>query len=215
MAKDDIVVINQPGLEQRTSKTGRVRYTIKVRSEPVIFNLDPKQIGATVTQSIIHHLRERVRNISAQASPATIEWRKVAAKAYAAGKPWAMRRFSGGRTGATAPTESTTALNNSGRFVNSIVGNASNDGAWRVNVAANRLDARTADVQRFWNRLVELVPEFGDPRRLLESDIVRKGIDRARADMIKKAQATTTQLQISIIRSILGLGRQVADILAG
>lgn len=211
---DDVVVINE-GLEQRTSKSGKTRYTIKVRSEPVIFNLDPKAIGATVAQGIIHHLRERVRGITAEAAPATIAARKVLAKAYAAGKPWALQRLSGGRTGATPPTDSTKAMNHSGRFVNSITGNVSSDGAWRINVAANRLDARTGNVQRFWSRLVELVPEFGDSKRLLESDIVRKSIERASSDMIKKANATTGKLQVQLIRSILGLGKQVSSILAG
>jgi hypothetical protein len=215
MSTDNVVVINQ-GLESRTSKSGRVRYAIRVKSEPVLFNLDPKQIGATVTQAIIHHLRERVKGVTAIAPPATLKAREVEARAYKAGKPWALRRFSGGRTGATPPIEgSTAALNSSGRFANSIVGNASNDGSWRINVAANRFDARTGNVTRFWNRLVELVPEFGDSRRLMTSDIVRKSVERASSDMIKKAQATTTKLQISMIRSILGLGRQIADIITG
>jgi hypothetical protein len=211
---DDVVVINE-GLESRTSKSGKTRHTIKVRSEPVILNLDPKAIGATVTQAIIHHLREKVRGITAEAAPATIAARKVLAKAYAAGKPWAMKRVSGGRTGVTPPTDSTKAMNNSGRFVNSIVGNASSDGAWRINVAANRLDARTGNVQRFWSRLVQLVPEFGDPKRLLESDIVRKGIERARDGMVKKASAATGKLQIQVIRSLLGIGKQISEIAAG
>src|ERR1041385_1737674 len=106
MGKEDVIFINQynsASLEQRTSGTGKVRYVIKTSSEPVAFNLDPKQIGANVTAAIIQHLRNAVKSITAEAAPNTIKARKVEAKAYAAGKPWAVKRYSGGKTGATPP----------------------------------------------------------------------------------------------------------------
>lgn len=217
MGKDDVVIINQPGnLEQRTSKTGKVRYVITMKTEPVIFNLDPKRMGAEVAKAIVHHLRERVKGIAQQAAPATLKARKVAAKAYALGKPWALRRYSGGRTGPKPPDESSQAFYDSGRFADSIVGSASSDGIWRVNVAANRLsDTDSGGASRIFARLVELVPEFGDTSLLLQNDIVRKSIEKATAGIVSKAKETSKSLVWEAFRATLELAEQVGDLIAG
>lgn len=214
MASEDVVVINQ-GLEQRTSKTGKQRYTIKVSSEPVIFNLDPKALGAPVAQAIAHHFRERIKGIAAKAAPATIKAREVAARAFAAGKPWAMKRYSGGRTGAMAPDQSYSLFNDSGRFAQSITANASSGGAWRVNVAANRLSGDPGSVAKIYARLVELVPEFGNPALLMQNDVLKRTIEKATQQMITKARMQTGKLQVQLIRSILGLAGQVGELMAG
>lgn len=216
MAKDDVVIINQPGnLEQRTSRSGKVRYTLAVKSDPVVFNLNDREIARPLTEAIIHHLKSSVKAISEQASPATIEARKVAAKAYAAGKPWALRQFSGGKTGATPPDASSTrAFNFSGRFVNSIVGNFSKDGVWRINVAANRLNPQFGDVTRIWNRLVQLVPEFGDPSLLLRNDFIKRKAEEAANNIRKKASATKVDLAISLAEKFFRVAGQLGDVIA-
>lgn len=214
---DDVAVLNNYGLEQRTSSSGKVRYTIKVVAEPLAINLDPKTLGAPVAQAIAHHLRERIRSIAAVASPRTIKARESAERAFRAGKSWAMKRYAGGRTGAKDPNQTNRAFNDSGRFADSIVANASKDGAWRINVAANRLDEKTAGaagVQRIWQRLVEYVPELGSPAKLLESDIIRASIKRAQTEMIKKTKATSTKLQISLVKSLFDTARIVGDLLS-
>ena len=126
---DDVMVINQ-GYEVRTSKSGKQRVVITVKSEPVIFNTDPKALGQPIAQAIINHFREKIKGITATAALNTLKARAVEARAYAAGKPWAVKRFNGGRTGATPPKDSTTALNHSGRLANSITGNASFCSIW-------------------------------------------------------------------------------------
>jgi hypothetical protein len=215
MGKDDVWVINA-GLEQRTAKSGRQRYTIAVKSEPVIVNLDPKKLGQPIAQAIAHHFREKVAGIAVQAAANTIRARKTAAKAYAEGKAWALKRYSGGRTGPMAPNQSDRAFNDSTRFEKTIVATAGNDGRWRVNVAANRLaDATSGGAERVWARLVQLVPEFGNPALLLEDDIIRKSIEKATKGMLTKAQMTTGKLQVQLIRSIIGLVEQGADLIAG
>lgn len=209
-----VFVLNQ-GLESRTSKSGKQRFTITVKSEPLIFNTDPKTLGAPVAHAIAHHFRERIRGITAIASPATLRARKSAAKAFAAGEAWAVKRYSGGRTGPMAPHQSDRAFNDSGRFASTITANASKDGMWRINVAANRLSGDTTTVERIWNRLVQLVPEFANPAMLMENDLLRRSIEKATRDAIKKAKATSRKLELGVVRQLFSIGRQVGEILAG
>jgi hypothetical protein len=196
MGRDDIVVINQPGLEQRTSiKTGKVRFVVRTKSEPVVFNLNAQELGGEIAVALAHYFREKVKGITAQASPATIKARERFAKAAAAGKSWATKRYSGGKTGAMAPNQSTALFNDSGRFAQSIQAAAQSKGGWRINVAANRLDPRTANggvagVEKIWGRLVQLVPAFADVGIAFADDMVLKARARAQQNMIQKQRAT-------------------------
>lgn len=209
---DSVVVLNE-GYELRTSKTGKTRATIVVRSEPIVINTDPKALGAPVAAAIVHHFREKIAGIAAVAAPATLKARKVAAKAFAEGKSWAMKRYSGGKTGPMAPNQSDRAFNDSGRSVKTITANASSDGAWRVNFAANRLSAATSGgVQRIYDKLISFVPELANPALLLENDIVRKGIEKSMAAMITKQQASSSKLGLEIVRQVIDIGRQLAEI---
>jgi hypothetical protein len=211
MATDDVIVINQ-GYEVRTSKSGKQRVTVVVKSEPVIINTDPKALGRPVAAAIVHHLREKVAGISAKAAANTLRARATELATFVRGAPWVMKRFSGGKMGSLPPNQSDRAFNNSGRFAKSITGNASSDGSWRINVAANRLDSSTSGgVERIYQKLLEYVPEFGDPGKLLENDIVRKSIERSMQDMIKKAEATSKSLGIGVARGIFELVRAAAE----
>ena len=200
---DPVLILNR-GLEERKTRSGKSRFAIRIDSEPIIINNDPKSLGKPVAEAIAHHFRERIRGITEIASAATLKARTVAAKAYAEGKQWAIKRYSGGRIGALAPNQSDRAFNDSGRFANSIVANASSDGAWRINVAASRLNPETAGsggVQRIWNRLVELVPEFGDPALLLSGNAILKRVIESivKEQHIKKGKMSTgapSQLQV-------------------
>lgn len=174
MADSDIVIVNQP-LKRRESKSGKVRFTIEIQSEPLIFNLDPKTMEASFATAIADELRARVQGITQDAPEATLTARKVEAKAYADGKPWALKRFAGGKLGAMPPNQTTRAFNNSGRFAKSIVAMAKL-GKWTVNVAANRLDPTTGNVDRIWARLVSLVPAFVQPALLNSAPKVAKSV---------------------------------------
>lgn len=197
MGRDDVVVINQPGLEQRTYiKTGKVRFVIRTKSEPVVFNLNAQELGGEIAVALAHYFREKVKGITQQAAPATIKARERFAKAAAAGKTWATKRYSGGRTGASTPNQSTALFNDSGRFAQSIQAAAQSKGGWRINVAANRLDPRTANnggtaaVERIWGRLVQLVPAFADVGIAFASDELLRARARAQQNMIQKQRAT-------------------------
>lgn len=170
----DVVVIHQ-ALRRRESKTGKARYTIDIKSEPLIYNLDPQLLGAPAAQAMADTLRAKIQGITAEAAPATLHYRKEAGYAYKAGASWALRRYSGGKLGAMPPGQGTKAFNDSGRFAAGIVAQARKD-KWVVNVPANRLDPKTGNVDRIWRRLVELVPEFANQKLLLDSPVVNRAI---------------------------------------
>lgn len=211
---DDILVINEGAkLESHTSKSGKTRFTVTIQSEPVVFNFDPHLLGAPVAQAIAHHFRERVKQISAVASPATIKAREAAAKAFQRGEAWATKRYGGGRTGPMEPNQSNRLFNDSGRFAETITANAGRkDAVWRVNVAANRLSGDPGTVQRIWKRLVELVPEFGNPALLLGNDVIRASIKRAQGDMVRKAGKTTGKLQVGVAKALFRTVKSLANI---
>jgi hypothetical protein len=187
------ITINR-GLEERRSRSGKVRRTIRIDAEPMTINVDPKMLGQPIANAIAHHFRERIRGITEKASPATIRMRQTAAKAFAAGEAWALKRYSGGRTGAKPPNQSDRLFNDSGRFADSIAANASSDGAWRVNVAGNRLDDSFAD--RIWNRLVQLVPEFANLSLLFDGNsLLRRTMENVSRERIKIGRNAATQFQ--------------------
>jgi hypothetical protein len=201
----DVVVVNE-GYEIRSTKGGTNRVVITVSAESLIHNLDPKTLGRGPAQAIAHHFRERIREISAAAAPATIKARQVAARALDAGREWAQRRYSGGRLGEMRPNESDRAFNDSGRLAEGIVANGSSDGVWRVNVPANRFqDSMTGGIDRIWRKLVSLVPEFANPELLLSQDLISASIQKAQRDMVTKTAAATHNLGIEVVLAALEL----------
>jgi len=199
----EIIILNQP-LRRRESKSGKARYTIEIRSEPLIFDPDrvEKQLCAQVAESIAATLRDQVQAISQTAAPATIKARKVAAKAYAQGKPYAVKRYSGGKIGAIPPGSGDKLFNDSGRFARSIVAAPSKSG-YTVNVAANRL---TDDVAvAMFARLAELVPSFRDQRRLLEDPRV---VDALKVPLVNKLPETQDQVSQARAKAVGGVSLQ-------
>lgn len=215
MGKDDIFVINDvPGqLRGQTLKSGKVKYHVKITTEPVFINLDAAQLAGQMAQMVALHLRERVKAITATASTATLKAREVAQKAYAAGKPWALKRYAGGKTGARTPNQSDKLFNDSGRFAESIVARGDKNGNFRVNVAANRLSGDASTVSRIWTRLVELVPEFADMNALMSSsDIVAARVKAAR-EMIKKGPMSDKGVTFGqVLDFAKGLGNLVRNV---
>lgn len=215
MADNDVIILNQPNnLTRRESSTGRVRYTIEVKSEPLIHSFDPKTMGGVVAAAIAEELRRQVKGITQQASAATLRARATAAKAFSAGKSWATRAYSGGKMGAMAPNQSNRSWNDSGRFAAGIVAQAKDD-EWKINIPGNRLDPTQlrggdAGVQRVWRHLVELVPAFENTALLFQEQGVQAAVQQSLEGMIVKARETRDQLlearakaAISLFRSTL------------
>lgn len=203
---DAPLVINSP-LRARTSASGKTRYTIDIKSEPIIHDLRDETLGATVAAALAHALRTRILDIATEASTATMARRKTAAIAIARGEPWATKRYSGGKLGLMPPTLGSKAFNDSGRFARSIAA-AFRGGKWIVNVAANRLNPDLANVERIWSRLVELVPAFGQPQMLAEDDGVQAAIGRGIEAAIVKANETRDELSAARIRAYLSIAQK-------
>jgi hypothetical protein len=79
---DNVHVINQP-FTTRTSASGRQRTTIEVSSEPLVVNLDPKQLGRGVAMAIADTLRSAIKGITQVATESTQRARENAAKQFA------------------------------------------------------------------------------------------------------------------------------------
>lgn len=218
MANDDILILNNLGnLKQRKSSTGRVRYTVEVKSEPLVHNLDPKTLGSTVASAIAEELRRQVKAITQQASKSTLDARQRAAKAFGAGASWAAKAYGGGKIGAMPPNQSSRAWNDSGRFAAGIVAQAKDD-SWTINIPANRLNPTLLrdgelGVARMWRSLVALVPAFENTALLFQTDGVKKGVDTSIRALITKAGEMRDQLTAQRARAMLGLTKQIGGAL--
>lgn len=169
-ASDHIVTLNDYShlsVEQRTRSSGKQHVTMTVKSEVVVVNCDPDAIGKPVAEAIAKAIADGIRAISEVAKEGTLAARKAAAAALARGEAWAVKKYSGGRTGTTPPNQSDRAYNDSGRLANGITANASTkNGTFTINAPANRLDPATFTgdgFQRMVDRLVELVPALRNP----------------------------------------------------
>lgn len=200
MADDDVHVLGAATLRERirTNRAGvsKSKFTIEVSGDSIGIGLDPKAYGSPVAAAIAELFKERIRSIASMAAPATVAAREAAKKALARGEAWATKRYGGGKMGTREPAQSDRLFNDSGRFAESIVvGSQPNDANFTINVAANRLSPGTLNgnalgaLERIWQRLVQLVPEFGDPKKLMDSIPVRRSVDQALQSNIMVAVA--------------------------
>lgn len=177
----------------RTRPSGKARCTVEFKSEALAVNTDPALWGAPVADALAKVLREQIAAIPQRASAATEDARKVAKTAFRKGKAWAMRRYSGGRIGAMEPDavspEAPRLMNDSGRFVRSLVARLTRDRSMFVlNVAVNRLDNERVR-ERVFAILTQWVPGFSDPRSLASDPAVRGAMLDAMAGAVTKQSA--------------------------
>jgi hypothetical protein len=204
-------IINQ-GLEMRTNASGKTRFTVRVVSEPLVITTDAAFLAMKPAVAMAEFLRQKVAAISAKASPNTLRARHTALAAFVQGKEWAQKRYSGGRIGSIPPLRSEQAFNDSGRFQKSIRASKSKDGSWRIDVAANRLDPTTShSFERVWNRLVELVPEFGQG---IATSVVQEGIAWSMRNMIRKESARSSRLSLAVVREAFKVAENLASLFA-
>lgn len=153
----------------RTSAAGNtaVRYSMSIKADPILHNLSQVDLGRGPAEAIVAILQRQFREVSERVRPATELKRAQAVGALARGAAWAVRRYTGGKTGGTAPNQSSPPrmFNDSGRLRGGIFArwNALEAG-WTINVPANRLDPATfpgGTFQAMVQRLTQLVPAFG------------------------------------------------------
>lgn len=83
MARDeDVMVLNDYGLTERTrtNKSGakKSRYTVTIKSEPLLVNTNPRDLGRGPAEAIAQHLRDSIAGITTIAAPNTLRARKTA-----------------------------------------------------------------------------------------------------------------------------------------
>jgi hypothetical protein len=181
----DTVVLNDFSgvtFEQRTrtSATGKtgVRYSLSIEAEPILHNLDGVYLGAKPAQAIRDLLEKQTRDIGEFIKPATKKAREKLKKAYAAGKDYAVKRYTGGRMGEKKPGDAGTDRIglDSGRLAKGwhVMQNPVEQ-SFTINVPQNRFTPETwggtmASLQQWVTRFVSLVPALADPKSILADD---------------------------------------------
>lgn len=192
----EVVVLNDFGNmrveeRQRTTSEGTTsRYTMTLTAEPIIHDFAALKLNPAVAKAIGELIKKQIGDIKEKASEATIEKRARAAEAYARGKPWALKRYAGGRTGGMPPESASydRLFNDSGRLAQSIavMQNPKEEG-FTINVAANRLHPETFTGDQFTRmitKLRELVPALRGGVEVLQDPTVREAIKDAQAEWI-------------------------------
>jgi hypothetical protein len=228
------IVLNDFGeLTKRQSKKkdgslGAVRYSATIDASPVVTRFDAKLLGKGPADAIAKHLRERVSGISAEASPATLKIRANDAKRLTGSlggersgpvkqSEWLRQRYAPVKKSASPPNQSTKMFNDSGRLAKGIAVGAAKGNAWIINVPATRFNPTTlnggeAALAKVYARLLELVPEFGDARKLRDVLSVRRAIKQATplidprlAGDLKKAAGKFLNQDISLRQIVDGI----------
>lgn len=199
----DVIVINAyaDGDVNLTRREGtlasgakrKARYAMDIKSEPLLFDLNELNIGNGVAEAWAQRIRDQINGIAVRASDATIAMRTKAAKAFANGESWALKRYSGGRMGARAPNQSDKLFNDSDRLAEGIAMRANlTDSSYTINFPANRFNREgfgrgyDAMVAKF----VELVPIL-DPKKALGDPAIEGAIKASMAAMIAKAESNS------------------------
>ena len=225
----EVVILNAPTLDdagnldtffaKRTGtlasgKQRKPRYTVEVRSQPLLFDLDEYMLGAKPAEAIRGIVADQIRHISEQASAATLAQRAKAATQFAAGLPSAQKRYSGGRIGPMAPNQSNRLFNDSGRMAEGVfVRQNPTDKTFTINLPANR-DFGQGDVAMF-ERFRSLVPGI-NPEWLASNRTFNNAVSESISDMIAKAEnATQAKLKMLAMqrrRALVAAGRALLSV---
>lgn len=215
MAADDVTLIGDWEsvlVKQRRSSTGRSRTTLEVVADPVLVDLNEQRLGQPIAEAIAEQVRASLLASQAMAAPSTVQQRGAAARAYAAGKPWAKRAYGGGKIGGTPPNPSSLQKGvDSGRLAKSLVMRfVPSAGMHILNVAANRLGPE------FRERRPEFVPWLitSIVQPSLSSERVSKAVHDSLGDAIVKVadgRAAARKRLVDNARALLDAGRGLAD----
>lgn len=207
-------LVGRLGRTNAAGVRGRARFSIEIRSEPLVFNFDELQLGQGPAMAAAAGLQKKIRAVTDPVKASTEVTRQRQRAAYERGEAWAKKRFGGPRLGPRPPTDSSRFLNFSDTFASSIVGTENRtEKSWTLNVAANRLDPRTSrnatEFAFITSALRRLVPEIDDPRLLGEMREVREAVSKSIDDMITTARKLNNKLRVQVLTqalSLLGLG---------
>ncbi len=204
----DIVILGAPTLTDRgepdiffakrggvtpTGKARKPRYTIEIRSEPVLLDLNDEMLGQETAVAIRDLISEQIRHITEPVKAATVRFRAKAKRSYDAGASWAQKRYSGGRIGPKPPDpNSRRKFNDSGRLAEGVfVRPNPKDKVFTVNLPTNRFNPEVSGVGvvlEWFSDLRRLVPAL-DPRKAVTYQPVQAAVKRDLDDMVVKAES--------------------------
>jgi hypothetical protein len=167
------------------------RYTIEVRSEPLLFDLNELSLGGKLAEVWAQRIRDNINGIAVRASDATIAMREKAAAAFQSGAGWARKRYAGGRIGAMAPNQSDKLFNDSGRTAAGVhVRQNLTDASYSVNLPANRFNREGfgAGYDAMVARFVSLVPML-DPKKAAGDPQIEAAIKESVNQMVTKLES--------------------------
>lgn len=170
-------------------------FTISIKATPVVLNFDGFALGRGPSKAIRDHLQQRIEGITQKAAPSTLAARSRAARgAYSPradkSKIDSNRRYQPTKNSATPPNQTDRLFNDSGRFAKGLaVAFTENKSSiasreFTINVPRIRLDPTTlgggvAALEKIYNKLTDLVPEFKNPALLRDVLGVRREIKKA------------------------------------
>jgi len=201
----------------------KARYTMELKSEPLLFELDELNLGNKLAEAWRDRIRDNVIGIAVPASKATQAMRKKAKAAFSAGAGWAMKRYSGGRMASLEPDQSDKLFNDSGRLADGIhVRPNLTDSSYTVNFPANRFNPTLfgAGYEAMVARFVSLVPML-DPKRALGDPAIEEAIKEGLGEMMSKAESNAesriasslAKLRAARLKLVAQLARLAADAL--
>lgn len=213
-------------LARRTGTTAagtkrKPRYTIEMKSEPILLNFDPYVLSNGPADALRAVISDQIRLNPGKVANATKARRARRAVEFAAGLPTALKRYSGGRTGAKPPNPSSDQFAvDSGRLHEGIfVRQNRTDKSYTVNVPASRLTTETGeftagDLSKFFARLVSLVPAL-DARYAANLPAVKRSVDEAINLLITKAEDVQRAKLQALRKAQLQLLRTAANLVLG
>lgn len=218
MAEQKTITIGQGFAErQRTTSSGtKSRFTTEIKAETVDVDLDEKLIAGPVALVLKDVLEKQIKAISEPASSGTILARKYAADAVAKDAPWAMRRYSGGKTGLKSPGKSDNLFNDSGRLAEGLSVRANpSENAFTINVPSNRFDPSTfaseASFREMLFKFKSLVPALAQPEKLLDNPDVQKTLKDGLANTLIHKNAEGGKSIVEAVKATRELFAQVDE----
>lgn len=222
--RDDIQILNDFSapegfrVRSRTSKrTGRVkrRISIEIEAQPVLFDLSEFRLGKGPAEAIRKAITDDFNALTEPAKLATRRFRERALLAFNRGERWALKRYSGGRTGPKPPAQSIRKFIDSGRLKDGLfVRENRTDESWTINAPANRLNPNTFDdADQFATMLRELreaIPSL-TPDGLKRNRTFRRAVEQAVTEMIdvrrRMRQEGIARLRAAKLRFLATVGR--------
>lgn len=203
MADDSVQVINHHqanlAIKPRTAAmpvaSQRTFVTTTVESEPITVMLDEGAVARRAAEMLAQRIREQTEAIVEQVTPATAKARRKAEKAFANGESWAMKRFSGGRTGVTPPRPGENRMfNHSGRLARGIFATFRKEQKdFAINYPVNRWQPKDwpsmAAMQVAFQKWVDRIPVLNG--RASEDVGIRAAIKETFGDILQKQKINT------------------------